>query len=144
MLFSKNRMFLTFKSFVFRLPVTVGYSQLRITKKNTPHADCPSASSRDVNVFWYIILKIDSGKDFCCFGVESESMYPVIYRDRNKDDLLFASKAGSDLTCDRKVERTCATVELIILPISLTFLFYCSDFVDKRLRILTRYVCITL
>ena len=115
-------MFLIFNLFVFRVPETVKYSQLRIPKKNAPHASCSIASSNGVNLFRYMDWKTHRGKAFCCFFDGSASMNSVIFLVRNRDGLLSASRDGFCRRFVRKVWRTCVTVDLTVFPRSIVLL----------------------
>ena len=66
-LFLKNRISLIVNTLVFRIPVTVRYSQLHMLKKNSPFATYPRVSSRGVTLFSSNFLKTNSGIAFSCF-----------------------------------------------------------------------------
>ena len=71
-------MFLTFKRFVLRFPVTVKYSQLRMPKKKAPQHSWPIASLCGVKLSVISAWKTEIGSARCCFVAGSASMYPEI------------------------------------------------------------------
>ena len=70
----KNRISSMVNRLVFRVPVTVKYSQLRMPKKNAPFASWPRASSRGVKLFSNNFLNTDSGSAFSCLVAGSASV----------------------------------------------------------------------
>ena len=120
-LFLKNQISLIINHLVFRVYVTVRYSQLRMPKKNALFASCPRASFRGVKLFSINFLKTNSGGAFSCFVAGSASIQPLDCLVKNNDTFLSGSNAGSSHKIVRKVKSTFVMVDVTVFPRSIDF-----------------------
>lgn len=72
-----------------------------------------------MNVLRSIVQKTDRVKTFCCCVA---LIYPASYQVMKRDDFTLAASAGSDRRFIQKYEQTFVTVDLAVLPVSISVL----------------------